>query len=570
MKADHKKDELSADERSSEDEVYFNEYLSADYIDLHLMGRGDAYKDAISALCAGMGKVDHRAITCMNVLVANLLNSYWHYPERYVYLSLNEYHYRAKSIYNRNHIGYDNLQKCLRHLQSGYMTKTKPYFNRKYKDGYLTRIRATDDLISLIKEHGVTKDMLYVRDQEVVILKDMPFTKEITHKGKDGKVRKFKVKVTRLYDYSKDYVEHEHRTSLRRKIERYNELLWNSYIDIDPAGYVPKVANREPKSYDLKRKSVRRIFNRQRFTLGGRLYGGFWQQLPSDLRKHLIINGRPVIEVDYSGMHIHICYAMKGLKLRDLGLIPYIYTKNNDPDNVRPYIKRIMLTAINCNKPQHCLRAVRRDMKEHPENYPQQPENIGKKLQKLRDQVLKYHAPISEYLNSGIGLKAQFIDSEIAMEVITHFTKKNIPVLCVHDSFICSNNQKDELIDVMKQAYVNVVNREIIKKDKLALKIDLEDVAYDMDTMIDIINDSFSVYQLLAQARINKLDGFHRLQAPEEQQSSKSNKLALYIANNRHTIEYMKNPLAIKSEQYNRQLQYLESKICNFNEIVRI
>lgn len=116
MNADHKKDVVSADERSSEDEVYFNEYLSADYIDLHLMGKGSEYAKAIDELCAGINKLDYRAKTCMNVLVANLYDAFQYAAVRYVYLSMDENRYCAESIYNRNCIGYTSLKKCVDQL----------------------------------------------------------------------------------------------------------------------------------------------------------------------------------------------------------------------------------------------------------------------------------------------------------------------------------------------------------------------------------------------------------------------------------------------------------------------
>ena len=43
------------------------------------------------------------------------------------------------------------------------------------------------------------------------------------------------------------------------------------------------------------------------------------------------------------------------------------------------------------------------------------------------------------------------IDGAIAAKVVNHFTNKNEPVLCIHDSFISREQFKDELIQVMNE-----------------------------------------------------------------------------------------------------------------------
>jgi|TARA_B110000914_G_C15436742_1_gene434140 hypothetical protein len=49
------------------------------------------------------------------------------------------------------------------------------------------------------------------------------------------------------------------------------------------------------------------------------------------------------------------------------------------------------------------------------------------------------------------------IDGRIATKVINYFTDKQEPVLCVHDSFICREQFKEELTDVMNKAVKEVL-----------------------------------------------------------------------------------------------------------------
>jgi hypothetical protein len=50
------------------------------------------------------------------------------------------------------------------------------------------------------------------------------------------------------------------------------------------------------------------------------------------------------------------------------------------------------------------------------------------------------------------------IDGRIATKVINYFTDKQEPVLCVHDSFICREQFKEELTDVMNKAVKEVTD----------------------------------------------------------------------------------------------------------------
>ena len=42
---------------------------------------------------------------------------------------------------------------------------------------------------------------------------------------------------------------------------------------------------------------------------GGRFYGGWWQNIPKEYRHHLAVNGKKMVELDYSNQHPSILYA---------------------------------------------------------------------------------------------------------------------------------------------------------------------------------------------------------------------------------------------------------------------
>jgi hypothetical protein len=110
---------------------------------------------------------------------------------------------------------------------------------------------------------------------------------------------------------------------------------------------------------NLANKTVRRIFNKSSFSYGGRYYGGWWQNIPSELRKYIILNRDYTVEIDYSGLHIYLLYALKGINFADLAIEPYLYPKEKDPLNLRKIIKTMTLAAINSKSKEECIKATR-------------------------------------------------------------------------------------------------------------------------------------------------------------------------------------------------------------------
>ena len=72
--------------------------------------------------------------------------------------------------------------------------------------------------------------------------------------------------------------------------------------------------------------------------------------------------------------------------------------------------------------------------------------------------MLECHEPISHLFNSGEGLKAQFIDSQIAEEVMMSMLHEEVLVLPIHDSFIVRAGYAQWLNEEMHKAFKKIVN----------------------------------------------------------------------------------------------------------------
>lgn len=105
------------------------------------------------------------------------------------------------------------------------------------------------------------------------------------------------------------------RRRVRKEIEAINSVMAD--ITVELAGPVDKLGAYwiVGDTYLLPTAAqVRRVFNRNSFDKGGRLYGWF-QNMPAAERTRLLLNGQPVLEPDYAQIHAQIIYASRGIAL---------------------------------------------------------------------------------------------------------------------------------------------------------------------------------------------------------------------------------------------------------------
>jgi hypothetical protein len=461
--------------------------------------------------------------------------------------------------YNRFCIGYRLLAESIKHLKDNeYIEYKRGYRREGFANGFQTRIRATEKLTQFLTDHHVTEHMIHIyEDQELVVRKKTPIKKPIITKNRQGKTIKFKAKIKLLDPYN----DTNHTKRWRNTLERYNDLIARTYIDLDLAEYKPTKQRKRLLFFDLSRKRTKRSFSNGNFYSGGRHYGGVWQSIPSDMRPYLLVGGNHVVENDFSGMHVHILYAMIGKRLSDTGLEPYIVPKSNDPEGKRPYYKKLLLSAINAKTEWGCVDAVRKDIKKNPEDYPDGNYDLWTML----DEIIAYHPDLDEFLLSGEGLHSQYVDSCIAYRVIKEMTDRQIPVLCIHDSFISADSHADIVLDCMKRAYVEELNL-LLKRRKHDLRLTLEDSLTDETTIIQRGHPTSS-QMLDAISKMKPLELITRPSTANKPITSERN--PLYKTANRNTIEHMtRMDVTINKHQKNRQLEWLRSGQCTFNETI--
>lgn len=192
-----------------------------------------------------------------------------------------------------------------------------------------------------------------------------------------------------------------------------------------------------------------RIYN-QSMARGGRFYGmgTSWQNIVSEARKTLTIDGESVVELDYKTLHPAILYAEAGQRMP-----ADCYRIGNWP---RDLVKVAMLTLINATTEHKARFSIA-----HSDLMAQLAEPGSQDALQLAadliDAIKRMHEPIARSFHSDAGARLMRIDSDIADAVMNiTVTRKGIVTLPVHDSFLVPASKRDELEEAMAQAAYDV------------------------------------------------------------------------------------------------------------------
>jgi len=192
-------------------------------------------------------------------------------------------------------------------------------------------------------------------------------------------------------------------------------------------------------------KQQTRIFNNSSFELGGRFYGGAWNNLPKVIRKSFTINGEPVSMIDFDGIHIRMLYHLKNKQFLSE---TYVYDKKTDDRDRMKLISLIMINAENSRTGTYAINDRFKSKGLFVSSY---------YTRKLIKQFKDYHSPIKEYLFSGIGIRLQNYDSEIMLNILNQLTKNKIPALSVHDEVIVPKNYEEKASEIMISEYEKIM-----------------------------------------------------------------------------------------------------------------
>jgi hypothetical protein len=325
---------------------------------------------------------------------------------------------------------------------------------------YITRYFATKKLLELFRD----KDSRTLP----VILQSPPKTELIRVQKKAAKEKNGKLVNQRT---SVEYQDTAETNIMRSNLQLINSCLEKHWVDLEFDDESIEQIQQEmlskkaeslivDRNLNFTKRCLYRVFNDTEFTTGGRFYGGWWQEIPSRYRQRIIIDGKRTEEYDYSNLHPTILYLMEGIKPPEdsySNIYPAVKGWEMPPKNdLRKGIKIALNSMLNAKAP----------LKRPPRAFKKKMVNCT--WAQLTEAILAKHKPIQHYFFSNVGLALQTIDSSLAEHIMMHFVKIGYPVLPMHDSFIIHNGLEEELKDVMKTAFLKIMETKAVVDKKQA------------------------------------------------------------------------------------------------------
>jgi len=208
---------------------------------------------------------------------------------------------------------------------------------------------------------------------------------------------------------------------------------------------------------DHHHQFVRRIFSRGEWSSNGRFYGPWWQQIDKGLRSQIFINDTPTVEVDFRGLHVAILSAERGVAIEGDPYSLSVDLIDEAPQTQRNIVKKLVLTALNARSRKSAFGSFR-------EGFP--AGHVGRtltdrELDRLLDAFTDKHPHLRDCLCADQGIRLMNLDGRIAEIVHRFFTRRGIPVLSVHDSFIIDYTRVWQLRGAMAAASQDVVGKRL-------------------------------------------------------------------------------------------------------------
>jgi hypothetical protein len=282
--------------------------------------------------------------------------------------------------------------------------------------GEQSRFRATSKLMALVEETDIS---LMLDRPEIIILRD-------AHK------------------HPISYEETRETGRMRRALEEYNRSAASLHVCV--AGQ--KLIEGDPLVVGETRTGAAtlqayRLFN-ESFRLGGRFYGQSTQNIPKELRATITINESATDEPDFPSLHPQLLYALVG---RHLPHDPYDLEGWD-----RPTVKRAFNIMLNAKTPGSAMLALAETMGGFTKQHREQ-------AKRLIAEIEHKHAPVAEHFGSGIGLRLQRTDSDIAARVLAKSSKEGECLLSLHDGFRSRRQYADRTREIMDECYEKVVGQ---------------------------------------------------------------------------------------------------------------
>jgi hypothetical protein len=191
------------------------------------------------------------------------------------------------------------------------------------------------------------------------------------------------------------------------------------------------------------------------FDSHGRLYGGFWEDLPKGQRYLLTIGGERVADLDFASMFIQLAYCREGIvpPEGDLYAIPGLEAH-------RKAVKRTMVSLF--------FREV--EAKRLPSGTKEElPE--GWSMERFKVAASVFHSAIAHLFDTDVGFELMAMESEILVGILLGLASKGIAALPMHDGIMVGVSNKEIAIETMMTTSKMKLGRELPVVEKPILRL---------------------------------------------------------------------------------------------------
>ncbi|WP_245425971.1 hypothetical protein [Rhizobium sp. J15] len=183
----------------------------------------------------------------------------------------------------------------------------------------------------------------------------------------------------------------------------------------------------------------------QTFDRHGRLYGGFWEDLPKEQRHLLTIGGEPVVDLDFASMFVQLAYCHVGIEppTGDLYAIPGL-------EDHRKAVKSLMVSLFFRNA------AARRLPVGSKEALPP-----GWTMGRFKEAARAHHPAIASLFDTAVGFQLMAVESEILVGILLELSSKGVAALPMHDGIMVAASQRELAIATMQNVSAAKVGRSL-------------------------------------------------------------------------------------------------------------
>lgn len=210
-----------------------------------------------------------------------------------------------------------------------------------------------------------------------------------------------------------DYIDTPETVDMRQTMEALNSFLSSADIAFVDDGAGP---------VDMHDRTMRRHFvtalpEGQEFDRGGRLFGGFWQNLPSVRRSGIRICGEQAVDLDYGQMAVRLAYAHAGATPPDGDM----YALPGLEDH-RAAVKTAFNILLNDSHRRNSWPASLLEGGEEADMSKLLPSSWT--VKRVKTAILSRHPALASCLGSGIGLKLMRTESEVLVAVLAEMKSR--------------------------------------------------------------------------------------------------------------------------------------------------